>query len=69
MVSSAYKSVDEIQLPIFSGRSFMKMRKRSGPRIDPCGTPHVIGSSLEKLLFILTQFSHCVNQSVVELSH
>ena len=32
---------------IFSGRSFMYNRKRSGPSTDPWGTPEVTGTSFE----------------------
>ena len=28
-------------------RLLIKIRKRSGPRIDPCGTPEVTGSDVE----------------------
>ncbi len=35
------------------GISFMYNKKRRGPRIDPCGTPDVTGSQLEKLPSIL----------------
>jgi len=31
------------------GKSLMYSRKRMGPRTEPCGTPHVIGSGFEEL--------------------
>ena len=32
---------------MFSDKSFMYIRKRSGPRIDPCGTPAFTGNYSE----------------------
>ena len=32
---------------MFSDKSFMYIRKRSGPRIDPCGTPAFTGNHSE----------------------
>ena len=40
-----------------SGKSFMKIRKRSGPRIDPCGTPARIGLHVEVWPFKTTLWS------------
>ena len=37
LVSSAYKI--HLKIVLTSGMSFMYIRKRSGPNIDPCGTP------------------------------
>ena len=37
LVSSAYKIY--LKNVLTSGMSFMYIRKRSGPNIDPCGTP------------------------------
>ena len=34
--------------------SFIKFKNSKGPKIDACGTPHVIGANLEFILFIET---------------
>ena len=44
-VSSAKSSTSEFSP---SGRSFIYMRKNSGPNTDPCGTPAPLDSQLEK---------------------
>jgi hypothetical protein len=41
--SSAYMDTHAL------GRSFVKIEKRSGPRVLPCGTPHFTCLTLEKL--------------------
>ena len=33
------------------GKSFIKSRKRSGPSIEPCGTPHLMVCALDKTPF------------------
>ena len=33
------------------GKSFIKRRKRSGPSIEPCGTPHLMVRALDKTPF------------------
>ena len=43
-----------LALITFSGRSLMKMMNRSGPKIEPCGTPDVIGSELDNTPLMLT---------------
>ena len=45
-VSSTYK----FEAISFSdcGKSLILIKKRSGPRIESCGTPHVSGPSYEK---------------------
>ena len=40
VVSSAYRSVKT--LLVYSGRSLIKSKNKSGPNIDPWGTPHEI---------------------------
>ena len=45
-VSSAYR-FEAVSLKT-CGRSLIYIRKMSGPRIEPCGTPHVIKPSSEK---------------------
>ena len=40
-----------------TGKSFMYITKRSGPIMDPCGTPVVIGRVSEMLLLYVTLFS------------
>jgi len=49
LASSAYgKSL--AFLVVILGRSFISKRKNNGPRIEPCGTPHLIFSHLEEVL-------------------
>ena len=38
-------------------RSFMYIKNNSGPRIDPCGTPHVTFCSF--VLLLLTKQMYC----------
>ena len=45
-VSSAYR-FEAVSLKA-CGRSLIYIKKRSGPRIEPCGTPHVIKPSSKK---------------------
>ena len=42
--SSAKRRTDDL---IFSGRSLIKMRNRTGPRTDPLGTPDRTGTGSE----------------------
>ena len=42
------------------GRLFTKTRKRSGPKIDPCGTPLVTGNSGD---FFVSTFTRCIRLS------
>jgi hypothetical protein len=35
-----------------NGKSFTYSKKNSGPKIEPCGTPHLIHRSDEKEFFI-----------------
>ena len=42
--SSAKRRTDDL---IFSGRSLIKMRNRTGPRTDPWGTPDRTGTGSE----------------------
>ena len=44
VVSSAYKSVDATIFWSLRGRSLINIKNKSGPRLDPCGTPQVIFS-------------------------
>jgi hypothetical protein len=47
LVSSAYR----MMLVLFMGTlviSFMYKRKKSGPWIDPCGTPNLTSAQLDK---------------------
>ena len=37
------------------GNSFMYIRKRSGPKIDPCGTPQFISPTSEKTFSSVTK--------------
>ena len=39
--SSAKRRTDDL---ILSGRSFMKIKERTGPKIDPLGTPDSTGT-------------------------
>ena len=39
---------------VLSGRSFMEIRKRMGPRTEPCGTPDVTGTVADFSLSITT---------------
>ena len=45
-------------LVTFNGRSLMKMMKKSGPRIEPCGTPDVMGRDQEITPLMATFGSH-----------
>ena len=49
VVSSANKIVKKFDT---KDKPLIKMIKRSGPSMDPCGTPKRIGSRSEKLFFI-----------------
>ena len=42
--SSANSQTDDLML---SGRSLMKIRNRTGPKTDPCGTPERTGTGSE----------------------
>ena len=42
--SSANSRTDDLML---SGRSLMKIRNRTGPKTDPCGTPERTGTGSE----------------------
>ena len=48
--SSAKRRTDD---PIFSGRSLMKMRNRTGPKTDPWGTPDRTGTGSEAFMWSL----------------
>ena len=52
-VSLAYK-FEAVSLNDF-GKSLIKIKKRSGPRIEPCRTPHVSKPSSEKTTSIDTK--------------
>ena len=52
LVSSAYKI--NIKNVLTSGRSIMYIRKRSGPNINPCGTPVEIANTFDVMPFIST---------------
>ena len=52
LVSSAYKIY--LKNMLTSGMSFMYIRKRSGPNIDPCGTPVEIVNTFDVMQFIST---------------
>ncbi len=50
VVSSAYKMKSNNLLEFTM--SFMYIMKRRGPKIDPCGTPVIMGNVLEIVLSI-----------------
>ena len=52
LVSSAYKI--HLKNMLTSGMSCMYIRKRSGPNIDPCGTPVEIVNTFDVMPFIST---------------
>ena len=52
VVSSANNMV--LRARIFGGKSFIKTRKRIGPRIEPCGMPTVRGFKFDSLDFSYT---------------
>ena len=52
LVSSAYKIY--LKNMLTSGMSFMYIRKRTGPNIDPCGTPVEIVNTFDVMPFIST---------------
>ena len=39
--------------------SFTKTRNNSGPKMDPCGTPKLMGSAGEVILLRLTDWERC----------
>ena len=47
-VNTLSKTSDDLTI------SLMKIINKSGPRIEPCGTPQVIELKLEALLFVAT---------------
>ena len=51
VVSSANNLIEH---PIYKTISLINVRKRRGPRIDPCGTPAFIVSKADSLPFIIT---------------
>merc|ERR1712240_323425 len=52
-VASSANRLDSDVL-IERGKSFIKILKRRGPRMEPCGTPYLIGSNVDLLDFIHT---------------
>ena len=50
LASSAYKIY--LKNVLTSGMSFIYIRKRSGPNIDPCGTPVEIVNTFDVMPFI-----------------
>ena len=54
-ISSAYRF--EAVSSTACGRSLIYIKKKSGPKIDLCGTPHVIKPSSGKTLSSNTEFS------------
>ena len=54
LVSSANRT--GINFVNISPRSFMYAKNNKGPKIDPCGTPHVISSVLD---FDLLNVQYC----------
>ena len=56
-MSSAYKMILAFLDSESSDIGSIKMLNRSGPRIEPCGTPEVTGTGLEAIPFRTT---HCL---------
>ena len=55
LVSSAYDITEQLKDFLMSiNKSLMKIINRIGPRIDPCGTPTVMPTSAERVLFTNT---------------
>ena len=52
LVSSAYKI--DLKNVLTSGMSFMYINKRSGPNVDPCGTPVERANTSDVMQFIST---------------
>ena len=52
LVSSANRIENNLSDTL--GRSLMQIKKNSGPKTDPCGTPQVIFFEVDLELFILT---------------
>ena len=52
-VASSANSLDSDVL-IQRGKSLMKILNSSGPRMEPCGTPYLIGSNVDLLDFMQT---------------
>ena len=50
LVSSAYMRTVDTKLEF--GKSFKYNRKSKGPKMDPCGMPHVTILASEKILLI-----------------
>ena len=46
--SSAYSTDNEFAEKGSDGKSFIYIRNRSGPKIDPCGTPEVTSKNSEE---------------------
>ena len=46
--SSAYSTDNEFAEKGNDGKSFIYIRNRSGPKIDPCGTPEVTSKNSEE---------------------
>ena len=53
MLVSSAKSTILLSLLINVGKSLMEIRKNRGPRIEPCGKPHLIIFHLEELLLLV----------------
>ena len=50
-----------------AGRSLMKIKKSSGPKILPCGTPETTGNGVDTLPFIDTYWCLCVRYDFNQL--
>ena len=48
VVSSAKRV--KLHLLVILGKSFMYIKNNTGPKTEPCGTPHLFGSILELVL-------------------
>ena len=59
--SSAKRRTDDL---IFSGRSLIKIRNRTGPRTDPWGTPDRTGTGSEAWPSILNDFSNAYSEYI-----
>ena len=50
------------------GKSFIKRRKRSGPSIEPCGTPHLMVHALDKTHLQSSDVSYLKGMSETNLT-
>ena len=55
VVSSAYKSMQDIVSCNVKGKSFIKSKNNRGPKMDPWGTPQFTADESDNLVFIATR--------------